>query len=157
MVPRVFFLSPRPGVLSDPAVACPCLVAACPCPFWSTCVDGCPNPVSRGTFSFRFCRSFLKRHYVLIEFLFFRSIFCFSVLDVTSLVFFCTVFGEGKRETPPQTMELWLVDLLEMELLLSVGSGQQIHSFPILFDRMRMTAITSVQNTAMQIDNIVGQ
>ena len=66
-------------------------------------------------------------------------------------------FGEGKRETPPQTMELWLVDLLEMESLLSVGFGQQIHSLPILFDRMRMTAITSVQNTAMQIDNIVGQ
>ena len=38
MVPRVFFLSPRPGVLSDPAVACPCLVTACPCPFWSICV-----------------------------------------------------------------------------------------------------------------------
>ena len=29
---------PRPGVLSDPAVACPCLVTACPCPFWSICV-----------------------------------------------------------------------------------------------------------------------
>ena len=54
-------------------------------------------------------------------------------------------------------MELWLVDLLDMESLLPVGLGQQIHSLPSIFDRMRMMAITSAQKTAMQTDNIVGQ
>ena len=54
-------------------------------------------------------------------------------------------------------MEVWLVDLLEMESLLPFGPGQQIHSLPSILDRMRIVAIISVQITAMQIDNIVGQ
>ena len=58
------------------------------------------NPLSRGTFSLQILQKFLKRHYVLIEFLFFRPIFCFSVLDVTRLVLSIYSFGEGKRKNP---------------------------------------------------------
>ena len=55
-------------------------------------------------------------------------------------------------------MDVWLVDLLEMESLLQVcGPGQQIHSLPSILDRMRMTAIIRVATAAMQTDNIVGQ
>ena len=55
-------------------------------------------------------------------------------------------------------MDVWLVDLLEMESLLQVcGPGQQIHNLPSILDRMRMMAIIRVPITAMQADNIVGQ
>ena len=53
-------------------------------------------------------------------------------------------------------MDVWLVDLLEMESLLPVfGSGQQIHVLPRILDRIRMAAIIRVPNTVMQADSIV--
>ena len=54
-------------------------------------------------------------------------------------------------------MDVWLVDLLEMDSSLPEGLRQQIHSLPSILDRMRMMAIISAQVTAMQADNIVGQ
>ena len=65
------------SVRSDP-------VAVCPCPCWGTWFDGCPEfpealeiitcPV--GFFPSDFL-NYLNRHYVLVEFLFFRPDFVF--------------------------------------------------------------------------------
>ena len=77
---------------------------------------------------------------------------------MTRLVLSIYRCGRGSGKTPPQTMDVWLVDLLEMESLLQVcGPGQQIHNLPSILDRMRMTAIIRVATAAMQTDNIVGQ
>ena len=44
--------------------------------------------------------NYLKRHYVLVEFLFFRPDFVFSVLDVTRVVALYTGSVVGKRKNP---------------------------------------------------------
>ena len=58
------------------------------------------NLLSRGTLSFRFPWIILKRHYVLVEFLFFRPDFVFSVLDVTRVGALYTGGVVGKRKNP---------------------------------------------------------
>ena len=51
----------------------------------------------------------------------------------------------------------WVV-LLEMESSLQAcGPRQPVHILPSILDLMRMIAIISVQSTAMQTDNMVGQ
>ena len=58
------------------------------------------NPSSRGTFFLLIFPNYLKRHYVLIEFLFFRPDFVFSVLDVTRVEVLYTDDVVGKRKNP---------------------------------------------------------
>ena len=95
---------PSPSVRDDP-------VAVCPCPFLGTWLDEClqfpevleiissRTQVSQGTRCYE-SSDFLKRHYVLVEFLFFRPDFIFSVLDVTRVGVLYTGDIVGKRKNP---------------------------------------------------------